>query len=235
MQSLMRSMSPQQRAELQSMMDALLRDDRLRWSTSPSSPRTSTCCCPAASATGYRSSGDEPLGLEGALAQIGRLQAMDAAGGRAGRRRVARRPRRRSTATRSRDLLGDDAVRDLDALDDLARRLEEAGYLTRDGERLELTPRGSRRIGQKVLDDLFARLQRDAFGGHRIDRGGRGGEREETTKPYEFGDPFHLDLRGTLFNALGRDGERAGARAPRRRPADPPRRRPTSRSTGPSS
>ena len=58
-----------------------------------------------------------------------------------------------------RDLLGDDAVRDLDALDDLARRLEEAGYLTRDGERLELTPRGSRRIGQKVLDDLFARLR----------------------------------------------------------------------------
>ncbi|HEX2755953.1 MAG TPA: hypothetical protein VHM48_10840, partial [Candidatus Limnocylindrales bacterium] len=48
-----------------------------------------------------------------------------------------------------RDLLGPDAARDLAALDDLARRLEEAGYLTRDGERLELTPRGSRRIGQK--------------------------------------------------------------------------------------
>jgi uncharacterized protein with von Willebrand factor type A (vWA) domain len=31
MQSLLASMSPEQRAELQSMMDALLRDDRLRW------------------------------------------------------------------------------------------------------------------------------------------------------------------------------------------------------------
>jgi uncharacterized protein with von Willebrand factor type A (vWA) domain len=31
MQSLLRSMTPAQRAELQSMMDALLRDDRLRW------------------------------------------------------------------------------------------------------------------------------------------------------------------------------------------------------------
>ena len=111
-----------------------------------------------------------------------------------------------------RDLLGDDAVRDLDALDDLARRLEEAGYLTRDGERLELTPRGSRRIGQKVLDDLFARLQRDAFGGHRMDRAGRGGEREETTKPYEFGDPFHLDLRATLTNALAREENAPAAR-----------------------
>ena len=31
MQSLLRSMTPGQRAELQDMMDALLRDDRLRW------------------------------------------------------------------------------------------------------------------------------------------------------------------------------------------------------------
>src|SRR6266513_2449296 len=37
-----------------------------------------------------------------------------------------------------------------------------------------------------------------------IDRAGRGGEREETTKPYEFGDPFHLDIRGTIENALRR-------------------------------
>ena len=66
-----------------------------------------------------------------------------------------------------RDLLGPDAVRDLDALDDLVEQLERAGYLERDGDRLELTPRATRRIGQKVLDELFARLRRDAFGGHR--------------------------------------------------------------------
>jgi uncharacterized protein with von Willebrand factor type A (vWA) domain len=121
-------------------------------------------------------------------------------------------------------LLGDDAIRDLDALEDLARRLEEAGYLTRDGDRLELTPRGNRRIGQKVLDDLFARLQRDAFGGHRLEHAGRGGDRDDTSKPYEFGDPFHLDLRGTLFNALGREENaprlRGSDRAIRLEPSD---------------
>ena len=114
-----------------------------------------------------------------------------------------------------RDLMGDDAARDLDALDDLARRLEEAGYLTRDGDRLELTPRGTRKIGQQVLDDLFARLKRDAFGGHRIDRYGRGGEREETTKSYEFGDPFHLDLKGTLANAMLREENAPAVRVAR--------------------
>ena len=111
-----------------------------------------------------------------------------------------------------RELLGEESAQQLDALDDLARRLEEAGYLTDDGGQLTLTARGSRRIGQKVLDDLFARLQRDAFGGHRLDRAGRGGEREETSKPYEFGDPFHLDLRGTLFNALAREENAPGTR-----------------------
>ena len=86
-----------------------------------------------------------------------------------------------------------------------------------------------------MLDDLFARLQRDAFGGHRIDRGGRGGEREETTKPYEFGDPFHLDLRGTLFNALGREENAPAARGPRPAIGGSTCAATTSRSTGPSS
>jgi uncharacterized protein with von Willebrand factor type A (vWA) domain len=221
MQSLMRSMSPEQRAELESMMEALLRDDRLLLDLAELASNLDLLM-PGGLGDRVRFEGDESLTLDGALAQIARLQAMerledaltdvDAPGDLADIDR-----------DQVRDLLGDDAVRDLDTLDDLARRLEEAGYLTRDGDHLELTPRGSRKIGQKVLDDLFARLQRDAFGGHRLDRGGRGGEREETTKPFEFGDPFHLDLRGTLTNALAREENtpvRRGARGVRLTAAD---------------
>jgi len=211
MQSLMRSMSPAQRGELQSMMEALLRDDRLLVDLAQLASNLDLLL-PGGLGDRVPFDGDEPLGLEDALARIGRLQAMD-------RLQDAlsdvESPGDFAAIDRDevRDLLGDDAARELGALDDLARHLEDAGYLTRDGERMELTPRGSRRIGQKVLDDLFARLKRDAFGGHRIDRGGRGGEREEATKPYEFGDPFHLDLRGTLFNALGRDENTLAERA----------------------
>jgi uncharacterized protein with von Willebrand factor type A (vWA) domain len=211
MQSLMRSMSPAQRAELQSMMEALLRDDRLLVDLAQLASNLDLLL-PGGLGDRVPFGGDEPLGLDGALAQIGQLQAMDQLGDALS---DVESPGDLAAIDRDqvRDLLGDDAARELDTLDDLARRLEEAGYLTRDGERMELTPRGSRRIGQKVLDDLFARLQRDAFGGHRIDRGGRGGERDEATKPYEFGDPFHLDLRGTLFNALGREENAPAARA----------------------
>ena len=203
MQSLMRSMTPEQRFELQSMMDALLRDDRLLLDLAELAANLDLIL-PGGLGDRVRFSGDEALSLDGALDQIGRLQAMerleDALTDIEGPADLASIDR-----DEVRDLLGDEGVRDLDALDDLARRLENAGYLTRDGDRLELTPRGSRRIGQKVLDDLFSRLERDAFGGHRLDRAGRAGERDETTKPYEFGDPFHLDLRGTLGNALLRE------------------------------
>jgi uncharacterized protein with von Willebrand factor type A (vWA) domain len=216
MQSLFRSLSPEQHAELQSMMEALLRDDRLLVDLGQLAANLDMLL-PGGLGDRLRFSGDEPLSLDGALNQIARLQAME---------RLEdtltdiETPADVSAIDRNdvRDLIGDDAARDLDALDDLARRLEEAGYLTRDGDRLELTPRGTRKIGQQVLDDLFARLERDAFGGHRLDRAGRGGEREETTKPYEFGDPFHLDLRGTLANAGARE-ENGPVEVSRRRTA----------------
>jgi uncharacterized protein with von Willebrand factor type A (vWA) domain len=211
MQSLLRSMSPEQRAELESMMDALLRDDRLRLDLAELASNLDLLM-PGGLGDRIRFSGDEPLSLDGALQGIGRLQAMerleDALSDVEGPSDLAALDR-----DGVRDLLGDDGVRDLDALEALARALEEAGYLTTDGDRLELTPRGTRRIGQAVLDDLFARLERDAFGGHRLARSGRGGERDETTKPYEFGDPFHLDLRGTLSNALMREENAPALRA----------------------
>jgi uncharacterized protein with von Willebrand factor type A (vWA) domain len=213
MQSLMRSLSPEQRAELESMMEALLRDDRLLIDLAELASNLDLLL-PGGLGDRVRFTGEESLSLDGALQQIARLQSME-------RLEDAlmdiEAPGDLASIDRHevRELMGDDAARDLDALDDLARRLEEAGYLTREGDRLELTPRGTRKIGQQVLDDLFARLKRDAFGGHRIDRQGRGGEREETTKRYEFGDPFHLDLRGTLGNAMLRDVNAPAVRAAR--------------------
>lgn len=213
MQSLLRSLRPEQRAELQSLMDALLRDDRLVLDLAELASHLDLML-PGGLGDRVPFSGAEPLTFEGAIAQLARLAAME---------RLedtlmdVEHPSDLGAIDRAevRDFLGDDGVRELDALDDLARRLEEAGYLTSDGDRLELTPRGMRRIGQKVLDDLFGRLRRDAFGGHRLERTGRGGERLETSKPYEFGDPFHLDLRATLDNALIRDENRPAVRRSR--------------------
>jgi len=220
MQSLMRSLTPEQRAELQGLMDAALRDDRLRWDLAQLAA-TLDAILPDGLGDRLRFSGDEALGLDAALERIGEIQSLDSL---AAALDAVETPTDLADVDRSavRDLVGEEAARDLDGLQQLAETLERAGYLVADGDHMTLTARGARRIGEKVLDDLFSSLHRDAFGGHRIDRSGRGGEPEETTKAFEFGDPFLLDLRATLANSLRREENAPGARgaAPLRLAAD---------------
>jgi uncharacterized protein with von Willebrand factor type A (vWA) domain len=213
MQSLLASMSPEQRAELQSMMDALLRDDRLRWDLAQLASILDQLL-PGGLGERLSFRGDEPLTLESALHQMGRLQRMDSlAEDLAG----AEAPGALADIDLDEvnELIDEESAGDVHALQQLARQLEEAGYAERHGKRLELTPRGVRRIGQRVLDDLFARLRRDAFGGHAIREGGYGGERADESIAYEFGRPFQLDLQRTLANALAREENSLARRADR--------------------
>src|SRR5215813_12071033 len=103
-------------------------------------------------------------------------------------------------------LLGEESAQDLERLKELTKKLEEAGYLERKGDRLELTARAIRKLGDKALKDIFATLKRDRFGRHQIDRRGAGGDPTDEAKRYEFGDPFLLDLKKTLMNAVERNG-----------------------------
>ncbi len=202
MQSLLRSLSPEQRAELDSMMEALLRDDRLRWDLAQLAS-TLDQLLPGGLGERLRFRGEEPLGLEGALAQLDRIGRMDRLSQQLG---DVATPMDLAAIPEEelRELVGAEAADDLAALREMARRLDEAGYVTRDGDRMELTPRGARQLGQQVLDQLFARLSKDAFGEHAVRRTGATGERAETSSPWEFGRPFDLDLRATMRNALVR-------------------------------
>ena len=49
-------------------------------------------------------------------------------------------------------------------------------------------------------------MQRDSIGRHHLPERGVGGERVDESKPYLFGDPFHLDLRETVMNSVRRQG-----------------------------
>jgi uncharacterized protein with von Willebrand factor type A (vWA) domain len=84
--------------------------------------------------------------------------------------------------------------------------LEEAGLIEQREGRYELTPRGIRAIGQRALSDLFRRLTKDRAGRHEVERAGIGVERSYEHKPYEFGDPFHLNVEQTIRNAVYRQG-----------------------------
>jgi uncharacterized protein with von Willebrand factor type A (vWA) domain len=103
------------------------------------------------------------------------------------------------------ELLGDQAADELGNLREIARILEEAGYIQRKNGKWELTPRGMRKIGQKALQEIFAHLRKDRIGGHNMRKRGTDGERLPDTKKFQFGDDFELDLQKTLMNSLRRE------------------------------
>jgi uncharacterized protein with von Willebrand factor type A (vWA) domain len=103
-----------------------------------------------------------------------------------------------------RDLLGEEEGEQLEQLRQLAKMLEEAGYIRQTRHGYELTPAGVRKIGEKALQDIFADLKRDRTGQHELRREGGAGDRTDNTKPYEFGDPFLLDIPQTIMNAVQR-------------------------------
>lgn len=104
------------------------------------------------------------------------------------------------------ELLGPEARETLDQLKQFLEILEEAGYIRKKGNQWELTPRGTRKIGQRALVEIYRQLKADTFGKHEVRETGSGGERTDTTKPYEFGDPFYLDIQKTMMNSMYREG-----------------------------
>ena len=206
MQSLMQSMSGEQRGQLQDMMRSLLaKDERLEAQLAQLAQMLNQVAPPGDLNRRYNFRGDDELTLQQALELMDQLQQMDQLEKQL---RRARSPEdlEKIDGDQLAQLLGDDASRDFERLREITRKLEEAGYLERKGDRLELTARAIRKIGDKALTDIFTRLTRDRFGRHAIEHRGAGGDRTDDAKRYEFGDPFLLDLRETLMNAVERQG-----------------------------
>ncbi len=204
MQAVMDSMTPEMRDELRGMVDQLLGDDRLRVDMMELAMNLDRLS-PNDYRTQYNFRGDEPLTLQEAMQLMGRLQGMDEL------EQQFRDARRLGDlddidTDKVRQLLGDEEGQALEQLQELMKLLEEAGYIQRQGSRWELTARGIRKIGQKALQDIFAQLKKDRFGRHATIVRGVGGERIDESKPYQFGDPFLLDLQKTLMNSIHRNG-----------------------------
>jgi uncharacterized protein with von Willebrand factor type A (vWA) domain len=100
--------------------------------------------------------------------------------------------------------LGDPAAQDLRRLKQIERMLEEAGLLQRRSGRLEVTPRGARKLGERALTRIFEELQRDREGTHDARDSGGIAEPTGATRPWRFGDHGQLAVQRTVFNAVTR-------------------------------
>jgi uncharacterized protein with von Willebrand factor type A (vWA) domain len=204
-QAMWNSMTPEQRAQLQGLAESLLEDLDLRWQVDRLAANLQQAFPGAGWDQRYRFSGDQPMGMGDATDSTARLRDLEELEAYL---RSATSPASLAEVDieKVRRHLGDDAARSLDRLSKLAQQLADAGLIDQREGRFELTPKGIRRIGQQALSDLFDQLDRDRLGTHRTTWTGTGHDREETTKPYEFGDPFNLDLSRTVHNAVRRSG-----------------------------
>jgi uncharacterized protein with von Willebrand factor type A (vWA) domain len=205
MQAMMASMTPEQRQQIQQLSEQLLEDMDLRWQVDQLGSQLRGMFPDMGWNRRYDFRGQDPLGLAQAastLEELGDLDRLEQL------LRGASQPGALSEVDvdRARDLLGDEAARSLDELAHLTRLLQEAGLIDQREGRLELTPKGLRRIGRNALHDLFQKLARDRLGRHDLEQTGVGHERTYETKPYEFGDPFNLQIERTVRNALTRRG-----------------------------
>jgi len=203
MNSLLQSLSPEARDELRRMMDELLQDDSLRLELARLAGHMQGLMPPGELTERYPFFGDDPLSLQEAMGLMERLQQMDRLESQLERGSFRLDDVDRSLAEQ---VLGPQARHSLDQLRQMTEVLEKAGYVERRDRRLELTPRGMRRIGQSALKDIFEQLKKSRLGQHQMIGAGLGTESAEELKDYEFGDPFLLDMRETLFNSLQREG-----------------------------
>ena len=205
MQAMLNSMTPEQRAQLEQLSNQLMEDMDLRWQADQLGQHLRSLYPQQGWQSGYDMQGTDPLGFGEAMQAMQDLGDLDQLENVL---RGATNPGALAEADldRVRDLMGDDAARSLERLAELAKMLEEAGLIERKEGRLELTPKGLRKIGSNALRDLFSKLAKDKMGQHQIDKLGAGHERTYESKPYEYGDPFHLDLHRTIRNAVRRQG-----------------------------
>ena len=202
-QSLMNSLTPDQQQQLQSLMSDRLGDPQLESALRKLSQEMDFL---DPQGSRYRFDGKEQVDLEAAMELMDEMHQIDdlitqvQAAERGG-------DPDHIDSDLVQSLLGDEAVESIGDLKKLLDTLEEAGYVRPTGDdKWELTPRGSRMIGQRALGEIYARLRRQSLGNHAIPEEGRFGERLEQTKAHEFGDPFHLHMPKTIRNAIDRDG-----------------------------
>ncbi len=210
---LLRSLSGEQREELANLManaldDAGLAAEMARLADALRARRPDLDR--AGMTGGVQMSGEEPLGLGDAttaLAELADLAELETALGQ-------------EYPGASLDDIDEDAVRrafgrqavdDIEALRRIERELERQGYLTRNGGRLELTPKAVRRLGDTALRRIFGDMNIAGRSGDHDQRdAGQAGELTGTTRAWEFGDEQPLDVPATVKNALLRGSPDSG-------------------------
>ncbi len=207
-QSLFNSMSPDQQQQLQEMMQGKFGDPELENELAKLAKELDFL---NPQGKRYNFSGNEEIDLLAAMELMREMDELDQLEQQMQRAQYDGRVDN-IDPEKLQELLGDEALENLEEMKTMLETLEQAGYARKEGNKWELTPRGTRSLGQKALDEIYNKLKKQSLGNHAVPEEGRFGERIEESKSYEFGDPFHLHMSRTIRNAIDRDGPGAPIR-----------------------
>ena len=174
-QSLFNSMSPEQQQQLQELMGNRFGDPDLESELAKLSKELAFL---NPRGKRYNFSGDEEIDLQAAMELMGEMQELDALEQQLQKAQYDGKMDS-IDADKLQELLGEDAKENLEEMKKMMEILEKAGYVRKDGDKWELTPRGTRTLGQKALGEIYQRLKKQNLGNHAVPEEGRFGERLE--------------------------------------------------------
>ncbi|MBV9594412.1 MAG: VWA domain-containing protein [Actinobacteria bacterium] len=200
-QRLMNSLSPEQRAELASLMDQALSDAGLADEMSRLQQGLRSARPDLQWGGRERMDGDQSLGYSDATGALAELADLDQLSELAGQDYPGASLDDIDDELVER-ALGRRAVDDLEQLRRIERELQRQGYLERGSDGLQLTPRAMRRLGSTALRRVFATLESQGRGEHDVRDAGAAGEVTGASREWEFGDEQPLDVVRTVRNAV---------------------------------
>ncbi|MEO3814055.1 hypothetical protein ABGB17_34090 [Sphaerisporangium sp. B11E5] len=208
-QRMLASMTPQQREELQALIDQTLEQAGLRDQMNRLGQALYARRPDLAWDGSERMEGEQSLGMGDAVTALEELADLS---------QLEEALRQDYPGARLDDVdeaairraLGRSAVDDLEALRQIERELEQQGYLLRRRGKLELTPKAVRRLGETALRRVFDSLDGGRRGDHDQRDAGAAGELTGTSRPWRFGDEQPIDVVRTLVNGVrrGSSGDR---------------------------
>ncbi len=212
-ESLMRSLSPGQQAELAELMARALGDPALAAELAALSGNLRTLRPDLAWDRRERVRGEQPLGYgeaTGALQEIAELDdlldqlAQEHPGATLDDIDVQAVERQ----------LGRGAAADVQRLQELERELRRQGWVSGRGVDLTLSPKALRRLGSTALRRVFAHLDEGPRGQHDLRDAGAAGELTGAARRWEYGDEQPIDVVRTVGNAVRRRARTGGPAVP---------------------
>jgi uncharacterized protein with von Willebrand factor type A (vWA) domain len=209
---LMRSLSPQQREELQQLMAQALGDGPLAGQLAELTDNLRSLRPSLNWGRGERMRGPADLGYGDAASALGEIADLDELMDQLGQEHPGATLDDVDVEAVERQL-GRSAADDLRRLRELERELRRQGWVQRDADGLTLSPKALRRLGRTALSAIFRDVA-GKRGQHDMRDAGAAGDLIGSSRRWEFGDDQPLDVVRTIGNAVRRRSAGGRARLP---------------------